>query len=187
MPSSFTLELPPYRIPQAGRVIVRSVLDRTLFVLGRAVVVAAPAGLFIWLMANVPVGETNLLLLLSGFLEPLGRLMGLDGIILMAFILGFPANEIVLPIILMAYLQSGVLLPMEDDFALKALLAAHGWTLKTAVCMAAFSLFHWPCSTTLLTIKKETGSLRWTATAFLLPTVIGIVVCILISSVWSLF
>ena len=113
--------------------------------------------------------------------------MGLDGIILMAFILGFPANEIVLPIILMAYLQSGVLLPMEDDFALKALLAAHGWTLKTAVCMAAFSLFHWPCSTTLLTIKKETGSLRWTATAFLLPTVIGIVVCILISSVWSLF
>lgn len=187
VPSSFTLELPPYRIPQAGRVIVRSVLDRTLFVLGRAVVVAAPAGLFIWLMANVPVGETNLLLLLSGFLEPLGRLMGLDGIILMAFILGFPANEIVLPIILMAYLQSGVLLPMEDDFALKALLAAHGWTLKTAVCMAAFSLFHWPCSTTLLTIKKETGSLRWTATAFLLPTVIGIVVCILISSVWSLF
>lgn len=187
VPSSFTLELPPYRSPQVGKVIVRSIFDRTLFVLGRAVIVAAPAGLIIWLMANISIGGTSLLLLCSGFLEPLGSLMGLDGIILMAFILGFPANEIVLPIILMAYLQSGYLVEMDDKSALLSLLISHGWTLKTAVCMAIFSLFHWPCSTTCLTVKKETGSLKWTLVAFLLPTAIGILLCILTSTLWNLF
>ena len=187
VPSSFTLELPPYRRPQIGRVIVRSVFDRTLFVLGRAVAVAAPAGLIIWLLANVSVGNASLLLHISGFLEPLGSLMGLDGIILMAFVLGFPANEIVLPIILMAYLQSGVLIPLDDRSGLFSLLAEHGWTIKTAVCMAVFTLFHWPCSTTCLTIKKETGSLRWTAVAFLLPTVIGIGLCMLVSCLFNFF
>lgn len=187
VPSSFTLELPPYRRPQVGKVIVRSIFDRTLFVLGRAVVVAAPAGLIIWLMANITIGGSSLLFLCSDFLEPLGNLMGLDGIILMAFILGFPANEIVLPIILMAYLQTGYLVEMDDSGALVSLLISHGWTIKTAVCMAIFSLFHWPCSTTCLTIKKETGSLKWTAVAFLLPTCIGILLCILASSVWNLF
>lgn len=185
VPSSFTLELPPYRRPQIGKVIVRSVFDRTLFVLGRAVAVAAPAGLIIWLLANLTVGDTSLLLLLSGALEPLGTLMGLDGIILMAFILGFPANEIVLPIILMAYLQSGTLVPMDDKTALFSLLTAHGWTIKTAICMAIFSLFHWPCSTTCLTIKKETGSLKWTVISILLPTCIGVVLCILVSGFCS--
>lgn len=187
VPSSFTLELPPYRPPQAGKVIVRSIFDRTLFVLGRAVAVAAPAGLLIWLLANITVGNASLLLHISGLLDPLGRLMGLDGIILMAFLLGFPANEIVLPIILMAYLQTGYLVEMDDTKALFALLSAHGWTIKTAVCMAIFSLFHWPCSTTCLTIKKETGSTKWTIIAFLIPTVIGITLCTLASSALSAF
>lgn len=184
VPSSFTLELPPYRRPQPGKVIVRSIFDRTLFVLGRAVAVAAPAGLVTWLLANLTVGGESLLMHIAGFLDPLGTLMGLDGIILMAFILGFPANEIVLPIILMAYLQSGVLAPMDDKTAILSLLSANGWTVKTAVCMAVFSLFHWPCSTTCLTIKKETGSLKWTAVSILLPTGIGVLLCILVNLVF---
>ena len=184
LPSSFVLELPPYRRPQPGKVIVRSIFDRTLFVLGRAVAVAAPAGLVIWLLANLTVGGESLLMHIAGFLDPLGTLMGLDGIILMAFILGFPANEIVLPIILMAYLQSGVLAPMDDKTAILSLLSANGWTVKTAVCMAIFSLFHWPCSTTCLTIKKETGSLKWTAVSILLPTGIGVLLCILVNLVF---
>ena len=184
VPSSFTLELPPYRRPQPGKVIVRSIFDRTLFVLGRAVAVAAPAGLVIWLLANLTVGGESLLMHIAGFLDPLGTLMGLDGIILMAFILGFPANEIVLPIILMAYLQSGVLAPMDDKTAILSLLSANGWAVKTAVCMAIFSLFHWPCSTTCLTIKKETGSLKWTAVSILLPTGIGVLLCILVNLVF---
>lgn len=184
VPSSFTLELPPYRRPQPGKVIVRSIFDRTLFVLGRAVAVAAPAGLVIWLLANLTVGGESLLMHIAGFLDPLGALMGLDGIILMAFILGFPANEIVLPIILMAYLQSGVLAPMDDKTAILGLLSANGWTFKTAVCMAVFSLFHWPCSTTCLTIKKETGSLKWTAVSILLPTGIGVLLCMLVNLVF---
>lgn len=186
VPSSFTLELPPYRRPQIGRVIVRSVFDRTLFVLGRAAAVAAPAGLLIWLMANIKIGESSLLALGSGFLDPLGRLMGLDGVILMAFILGFPANEIVLPVALMAYLQSGSLVETGGAAGLAALLSAHGWTAKTALCTAVFALFHWPCSTTCLTIKKETGSLKWTAVSVLLPTAIGFTLCVLIAGILSL-
>lgn len=185
VPSSFTLELPPYRRPQVRRVIVRSIFDRTLFVLGRAVVVAAPAGLFIWVMANIPVGEgVTLLNYCSHLLDPLGQFMGLDGVILMAFILGFPANEIVLPIILMAYMQNGYLAEMEDVNSLFTLLSAHGWTMKTYVCMAIFSLFHWPCSTTCLTIRKETGSWKWTAVAFLLPTLVGIALCTIVSNIF---
>ena len=183
LPSSFTLELPPYRRPQVTKVILRSVFDRTLFVLGRAVVVAAPAGLFIWIMANVQVGGgTSLLSYCSGLLDSLGRLMGLDGVILMAFILGFPANEIVLPIILMAYMQNGYLVEMEDVSGLFTLLSDHGWTFKTFVCMAVFSLFHWPCSTTCLTIHKETNSWKWTAAAVLIPTVVGGTLCMVIST-----
>lgn len=184
MPSSFTLELPPYRRPQFGKVIVRSIFDRTLFVLGRAVLVAAPAGLVIWLMANIGVGGQSLLWHLSSFLDPIGRFLGMDGIILVGFILGFPANEIVIPIILMAYLQTGRLVEMSDSTTLMTLFTAQGWTVKTALCMAVFSLFHWPCSTTCLTIKKETGSLRWTAVAFLLPTLIGVLLCSFINLIW---
>ncbi len=181
VPSSFTLELPPYRRPQLGRIIVRSVFDRTLFVLFRAVSVAAPAGLLIWLLANISINDVSLLLIISDFLEPFGRFIGLDGVILMAFILAFPANEIVLPIILMAYLQNTALVPMDDMSGLSSLLAAHGWTLRTVICMSVFTLFHWPCSTTCLTIRKETGSLKWTVAAFLLPTAVGVLLCSIIS------
>ena len=186
VPSFFTLELPPYRRPQAGKVLVRSLLDRTLFVLGRAVTAAAPAGLLIWLLANITIGGTSLLSLLAGFLDPAGRLLGLDGVILMAFLLGFPANEIVLPIILMAYLETGTLVSMEDSASLYNLLTAHGWTVRTAVCMAVFSLFHWPCATTCLTIKKETGSLKWTAVSILLPAAAGCILCMMICAGWPL-
>ena len=186
VPSFFTLELPPYRRPQAGKVLVRSLLDRTIFVLGRAVTAAAPAGLLIWLLANITIGGTSLLSLLAGFLDPAGRLLGLDGVILMAFLLGFPANEIVLPIILMAYLETGTLVSMEDSAFLYNLLTAHGWTVRTAVCMAVFSLFHWPCATTCLTIKKETGSLKWTAVSILLPAAAGCILCMMICAGWPL-
>lgn len=187
VPSSFTLELPPYRRPQIGKVVVRSIFDRTLFVLGRAVAIAAPAGLVIWILANIQMGDQSILLHLTSFFDPFGRLMGLDGVILVAFILGFPANEIVIPIILMAYLQTGHLVEMNDSSALLNLLVSQGWTWKTAVSMLIFCLFHWPCSTTCLTIRKETGSWRWTAVAFLMPTLLGIGLCIAVTAVLGLF
>ena len=176
-PSSFALELPPFRKPRVGQVIVRSLLDRTLFVLGRAVSVAAPAGALIWVMANVTVGDVSLLARCTGFLEPFARLFGLDGVILMAFLLGWPANEIVLPVMLMAYLAEGSLVEFEDLAALGALLTQHGWTWVTAVCAMLFSLFHWPCSTTCLTIYKETGSVKWTAASVVIPTLLGLGLC----------
>ncbi|MBQ8684505.1 MAG: ferrous iron transport protein B [Clostridia bacterium] len=182
-PSAFVLELPPYRPPQVGRVILRSVLDRTLFVLGRAAAVAAPAGLVIWLLANIPVGDASLLTCAAGVLDPFARLMGLDGAILLAFILGFPANEIVLPLVLMTYLSGGTLTDATDLSQLYQILTANGWTWHTAACTMVFSLFHWPCSTTLLTIRKETGSWRWTALSALLPTLLGMAVCMLITAV----
>lgn len=181
VPSSFTLELPPYRRPQIGRVLVRSVFDRTLFVLGRAASVAAPAGLIIWLMANITIGGSSLLIICSRALNPLGRLMGLDGAILFAFILGFPANEIVVPIIMMTYLSAGTLESAYGLAELRALFVSNGWNAVTAVCFIIFTLMHWPCSTTLLTIKKETGSLKWTALAAVIPTVIGAALCMLVN------
>lgn len=187
VPSSYTLELPPYRKPQIGKVIVRSVFDRTLFVLGRAVCIAIPAGLIIWIMANVTVGDVSLLNHCASFLDPFAKLLGLDGVILMAFILGFPANEIVVPIIIMAYLAQGSILELESLSAMKQLFVDHGWTWITAISTMLFSLTHWPCSTTLLTIKKETGSLKWTAAAFLIPTAIGMVVCAIFANVARLF
>lgn len=187
LPSSFTLELPPYRRPQIGKVIVRSVFDRTLFVLGRAVSVAAPAGLIIWLMANVTVGGASLLSHCAGFLDPFARLLGMDGVILMAFILGFPANEIVIPIIIMAYMAQGSLVEFDSVFQLKSLLVDNGWTFVTAGSTILFSLMHWPCSTTLLTIKKESGSLKWTALAFVIPTLTGMLACFVFASIARLF
>lgn len=183
VPSSFTLELPPYRKPQIGKVIIRSVFDRTLFVLGRAIAVAAPAGLLIWLFANISVGEMSVLDHCCIFLDPFAKLIGLDGVILMAFILGFPANEIVLPLIIMAYLAEGTLIEFDSLGEMRKLFIENGWTVTTAICTMLFSLFHWPCSTTMLTIKKETGSLKWTALAAILPTVIGMVVCFIVASV----
>ncbi|PXX52067.1 Fe2+ transport system protein B [Hungatella effluvii] len=187
VPSSFTLELPPYRKPQIGKVIVRSIFDRTLFVLGRAIVVAAPAGLIIWLMANISVGDATLLAHCSGFLDPFAQVIGMDGVILLAFILGFPANEIVVPIIIMAYMAEGSLLDISDLSVLRDLLVSHGWTWITAVSTMLFSLMHWPCSTTCLTIKKETQSVKWTIASFLVPTVTGIVVCFLFTTIARAF
>ena len=181
MPSSFTLELPPFRKPRVGEVVVRSVLDRTLFVLGRAVAVAAPAGAVIWLMANVTLGDASLLDRCTGFLDPFARWFGLDGVILMAFILGWPANEIVLPVMLMAYLSTGSLVEFDDLAALGQLLTQQGWTWLTAVCAMLFSLFHWPCSTTCLTVYKETGSVKWTALAVVLPTALGLGLCLAVA------
>ena len=187
VPSSFSLELPPFRRPRVGQVIVRSVFDRTLFVLGRAVSVAAPAGLCVWVLANVYVGDTQLLRLCADCLDPAGRLMGMDGVILLAFILGFPANEIVLPIMLMTYLAQGTLIEPQGLDTLRALLVDNGWTVWTAACVALFSLFHWPCSTTVLTIYKETRSVRWTGLAILLPTLVGCAMCITLAFVSRLF
>ena len=178
--SSFSLELPPYRMPRLGQVLVRSVLDRTLFVLGRAVTVAAPAGLLIWALANVRTGENTLLGVLSGAFDPLGRLMGLDGMILLAFLLGFPANEIVLPVLLMGYLQTGSLTQYEGLAQLRGILTDHGWTALTALCAMLVCLLHFPCGTTCLTLRRESGSWKWTAVGMILPTVMGIVLCILI-------
>ena len=187
VPSSFTLELPPYRRPQLGKVLVRSVFDRTLFVLGRAITVAAPAGILLWVMANVGIQGQSLLAWASGFLDPLGRFMGLDGVILIAFILGFPANEIVIPIIIMAYMANGSLIEMSSLAAMKDLFLAQGWTLTTAVCTLIFVLFHWPCSTTCLTIYKETKSVQWTAAAILIPTACGVVCCSLAAFILRMF
>ena len=187
LPSSFTLELPPYRRPQLGRILLRSLLDRTLFVLGRAALVAAPAGVIIWLTANITVSGSSLLALCAGFLDPFARLMGLDGVILIAFVLGIPANEIVLPIVLMAYLSTGSLVETGNLTSMHAILTANGWTPITALCTMLFSLLHWPCATTLMTIKKETGSLKWTLAAFLLPTLLGCVICILVNGICSIF
>ncbi|MEG0125868.1 MAG: nucleoside recognition domain-containing protein, partial [Clostridia bacterium] len=181
VPSSFSLELPPFRRPKFGQVIVRSIFDRTLFVLGRAVCVAAPAGLIVWILANVMVGEHSLLCHIALFLNPVGKWIGMDGAILLAFVLGFPANEIVLPMILMIYMAQGTLIAPQGLDSLKELLVSNGWSIWTAACVTLFSLFHWPCSTTLLTIYKETHSAKWTALAFLLPTAVGCILCFLVS------
>ena len=183
LPSSFALELPPYRRPQVGKVIVRSIFDRTLFVLGRAVAVAAPAGLVIWIMANISINDLTLLSHCSNFLDPFARLIGLDGVILMAFILGFPANEIVVPIIIMSYMSTGSILEFENIMELKQLLVDNGWTWITAISMMLFSLMHFPCSTTCWTIKKETNSMKWTAVSFFIPTICGLLICFLFSNI----
>lgn len=185
MPSAFVLELPPFRRPQIGQVLVRSLLDRTIFVLGRAITAAAPAGAVIWLLQRIQIGDGTLLTQIAMFLEPLGGIMGLSGPILLAFLLGLPANEIVLPILLMFYSQSGML--VEGGSQTGAMLAANGWTWMTAVCAILFSLNHFPCATTLLTIRKETGSRKWTAISFLLPTIIGICLCAAVHGLFCFF
>ncbi len=181
-PSSFTLELPPYRKPQIWQVIVRSLLDRTVFVLGRAVTVAAPAGLLIWIMANVSVDGQTLLCICKNFLEPFGNFLGLDGVIILAFILGFPANEIVVPIMLMAYMSSGKLVSYDNLDSLKSLFVENGWTNVTALCTMLLMLCHFPCSTTVMTIYKETKSIKWTLVSVVLPTIIGIVMCAIVAN-----
>ncbi|WP_228414986.1 nucleoside recognition domain-containing protein [Vagococcus penaei] len=174
LPSSFTLELPPYRKPQIKQVVVRSIFDRTLFVLWRAVVVAAPAGLVIWLLANITIGDTSILQHVIHAIDPFARLMGLDGTILMAFILGLPANEIVIPIMLMGYMATGTITDFSSLSEFRQLLISNGWTWLTAMNVLLFTLYHWPCSTTLFTIYKETKSKKWTFTSFIVPTIIGV-------------
>lgn len=186
IPSTFTLELPPYRAPQVGRIIYTSLIDRTIFVLSRAAVVAAPAGAIIWLLANIYVGELSILIHMANFFEPLGRAIGLDGFILIAFIAGFPANEIVIPVLLMAYMSTGTLTDFESIDSLRQILISNGWTQLTAINVMLFSLLHWPCSTTLLTIKKETGSLKWTLAAFIIPTGIAFLVCFITANLYRI-
>lgn len=186
VPSTFTLELPPYRPPQVGRIIYTSIMDRTLFVLRRAVTVAIPAGIIIWIFANIHIGDITLLSYISNLLDPLGKLIGLDGFILLAFILGFPANEIVIPILIMSYMTTGKMVEFDELSALGNLLRDNGWTYLTALNMMLFSLLHWPCATTLITIKKETNSVKWTALGFLIPTAIAFIVCFLTTTVYNL-
>ena len=187
MTSTFILELPPYRKPQFIRVILHSFFDRTLFVLRRAVTVAIPAGLLIWLAANITIEQTTILQHCTMLLDPFARQLGLDGAILLAFILGLPANEIVLPLIIMTYTAQGNLVQMEQSAQLYQLLSAHGWTATTALSTILFSLLHWPCATTLLTIKKETGSWKWTAYAAILPTLAGIIICFMVAHTLAYF
>lgn len=187
IPSSMVLELPPYRKPQFGKILLRSILDRTLFVLGRAIAVAAPAGLVIWLLANIGINGQSLLVIIANFLNPFAKLMGLDGYILTAFILGMPANEIVLPIILMCYLKGGTLVNIEDTVQIGQILIHNGWTMLTAINVMIFTILHFPCTTTLLTIKKETASWKWTALSFAIPTVCGVVLCMCTTLAYNIF
>lgn len=184
--STFTLELPPYRTPQIGRVIYTSIVDRTLFVLGRAITIAIPAGIIIWICANVYIQENSILVHVANILDPLAKTIGLDGFILLAFILGFPANEIVIPILLMSYLSTNSMIDM-DTFELGKVLIDNGWTYLTALNVMLFSLLHWPCATTLLTIKRETKSNKWTFIGFILPTMIAFLVCFITTTIYNLF
>ena len=186
MPSSFILELPPYRKPQFGKIIVRSIFDRTIFVLGRALSVAVPAGFIIWIFANVGINGSSLLSIVANFLDPFAKIMGLDGYILTAFILALPANEIVLPIILMGYLGGTSLNNLSDNFAIGNILVQNGWNILTAINVMIFVVLHFPCGTTLLSIKKETGSWKWTALAFVLPTACGIILCICTTFIYNI-
>ena len=181
--SAFALELPPYRKPRILKTIVSSFLDRTLFVLGRAVIVAIPAGALIWLLANIYIADSSLLSYCTDFFDPFGRAIGLDGVIIMAFVLGFPANETVIPIIIMSYLSTGTLTDFASYEELFALLTQNGWTLTTAICTIVMCIFHFPCSTTCLTIKKETGSMGWTMFSIVMPTMIGVALCYLITHI----
>ena len=184
---SFILELPPYRKPQFRKIIVRSIFDRTLFVLGRAIAIAAPAGLVIWLLANLHIGDTTILTHIANILNPFAKLMGLDGYILTAFLLGLPANEIVLPLILMSYLGNNSLVNLEDTFSIAQILRDNGWTMITAINAMIFCLIHFPCSTTLISIKKESGSIKWSILGFLIPTVCGIVMCMFTNLIFTTF
>ncbi|HCG3018339.1 TPA: ferrous iron transport protein B [Clostridium perfringens] len=187
IPSNFILELPPYRKPQVGKVIVRSIFDRTLYVLGRAIVIAAPAGAVIWIFSNIMIGDSSILTICADYLSPLANAIGVDGYILMAFILGLPANEIVMPIIIMSYLRATTMLELDNLYELKELLVANGWTILTAINVMILCLMHYPCGTTLWTIKQETKSFKWTALSFLIPTVAGIVICFITTQLWRLF
>ena len=184
--TSFILELPPYRKPQIIKTIIQSIINKIIFVLGRAILIAAPAGIVIWLLANLSINDVTLLNYIANFLNPFAQVIGLDGYILTAFILGLPANEIVLPIILMSYLSNNQLIRIDDITSIGEILIQNGWTILTAINTMIICLLHFPCSTTLLTIKKESGKWRWSALAFALPTICGIAICIFTTFVYNL-
>src|SRR5687768_14324148 len=185
--SAFTLELPPYRRPGVLRILYTSLIDRTLFVLWRAILTAAPAGAVIWLLANIYVGGVSLATRTADFLDPLGWAIGLDGVILLAYIIAIPANEIVVPTMLMVYMSQGMMTELESLDGLRALLVdQHGWTLLTAVNLMLFSLLHNPCATTIITIYKETLSAKWATVGALMPLAIAFVVCFTTATVWRL-
>lgn len=186
-PSGFALELPPYRKPKIIKTIVRSLLDRTIFVLGRAVLVAAPAGAVIWMLANITVNDISLLKYCTDFFNQFGLFIGLDGVIVMALILGFPANEIVIPIILMSYLSCSTLTDYTGYEQLSQILHSNGWSAVTAVCMLIITLLHFPCSTTVLTIKKETGSIKTALLSMAIPMALGIILCTAVASIARIF
>lgn len=186
-PSSFTLELPPYRKPKILDTIIRSILDRTIFVLGRAIYISIPAGILIWLTANITINNVSILSYLSNFLEPLGSLIGLDGPILIAFLLGLPANEIVIPILLMAYTQMTSLTDYSSLTELKTLLSNNNWTIITAISFMIFTICHFPCGTTIMTIKKETSSMKWTLLSIIIPTITGLILCFIVSNILKIF
>lgn len=184
--SHYILELPPYRKPQISKVVVGSVLNRTLLVLFRAVAVAFPAGVVIWLLSNVSVNGVTVLSCINQLFEPFGNLMGMDGETLSAFFLGIPANEIVLPIALMSYLGAGEVSSIENTSLIGEILINNGWTSVTAICYIIFSVVHFPCATALMTIFKETKSVKWTLLAFIIPTAIGCVLCFIVGVLSSI-
>lgn len=184
---SLIFELPKYRVPDFKNVIKSTFRDKILFVLFRAVIVSIPAGLIIWALANIDVNGISLLNILSVKLDPFGKIIGLDGVMLVAFILGLPANEIVLPIALMAYLSTNVMKDYSSIESLTAILISNGWTIKTAICACIFSMFHFPCATTLLTIGKETKSIKYTLLSIITPLLSGIIICTVINALFSIF
>jgi len=194
--STFSLELPPYRPPRIIQTVYTSIIDRTIFVLWRAVMWAVPAGALIWLTSNIRVGDASIAEHVIGFLDPVGVLIGLNGVILLAYVLAIPANEIVVPTLLMLTVVSarvsgvgegaGVMFELDSLQDTLRIFTAGGWTLLTAVNLMLFSLIHNPCSTTIHTIYKETGSARWTVIAALMPVGLGLVVTFLVAQVWRL-
>jgi ferrous iron transport protein B len=196
-PSMFSLELPPFRPPRIWQTLYTSLIDRTLFVLWRAVVFAVPAGAVIWLISNIPAGDGSLAGAIVAALQPAGLFLGLNGVILLAYVIAIPANEIVIPTVLMLTVLvtgisgvgeqgAGVMFEADDAGTTRSILQAGGWTLLTAVNLMLFSLIHNPCSTTIYTIWKETRSAKWTAVSALLPLAMGVVVCALVAAAWRL-
>ncbi len=195
--TSFSLELPPYRPPRVLQTLYTSMIDRTLIVLWRAVVFALPAGAVIWLVSNLHIGGVSLAEHLVSALDPLGFVIGLNGVILLAYVVAIPANEIVIPTILMltvltagasgAGAGAGVMFELDSADATGELLRGGGWTLLTAVNLMLFSLLHNPCSTTIYTIYRETRSVKWTTLSALLPVGMGVTVCFLVTQVWRLY
>ncbi|AIQ27856.1 MULTISPECIES: nucleoside recognition domain-containing protein [Paenibacillus] len=187
VPTHYTLELPPYRRPQIWKTIVRSSKEKSLNVLTRAIVVAAPAGIITWILGNVFVGGESVLNHMAAFFDPFAQLLGMDGFIIMAFILGLPANEIVLPILLMGYMSSGAMVDIEGLGSIKDIFLSHGWTWLTALNMMLFSLLHYPCGTTLVNIYKETKSMKWAVLSAVIPLGIAIAVTYLVAAAARLF